>query len=81
MYLKKQSQIKKEFLQDQKKIFGTSTKRSSDYAQALMELGALICKPTNPNCNKCPLSNNCKAFKNKNFDLVKLKKIKQGNIL
>ena len=75
LYLKKQNQIKKEFLQDQKKIFGISTKRSSDYAQALMELGALICKPTNPNCNECPLSNNCKAFKNKNFDLVKFKKI------
>ena len=75
LYLKKQNQIKKEFLQDQKKIFGISTKRSSDYAQALMELGALICKPTNPNCNECPLAHNCKAFKNKNFDLVKLKKI------
>jgi len=75
LYLKKQSQIKKEFLQDQKKILGTSTKRSSDYAQALMELGALICKPTNPKCNKCPLTNNCKAFKNKNFDLLKFKKI------
>ena len=77
LYLKKQNQIKKEFLQDQKKIFGKSTKRSSDYAQALMELGALICKPTNPNCNECPLAHNCKAFKNKNFDLVKLKKIKR----
>ena len=75
LYLKKQNQIKKEFLQDQKKIFGISTKRSSDYAQALMELGALICKPTNPNCNECPLAHNCKAFKNKNFDLVKFKKI------
>ena len=40
-----------------------------------MELGALICKPTNPNCSECPLVHNCKAFKNKNFDLVKLKKI------
>ncbi len=39
-----------------------------------MELGALICKPTNPNCNECPLAHNCKAFKNKNFDLVKVEK-------
>ena len=78
LYLKKQTQIKKENLQDQKKIFGTSTKRSSDYAQALMELGALICKPINPNCKKCPLSKKCKSFKNNDFDLVKsIKKDKE----
>ena len=52
-------------------------KRSSDYAQALMELGALICKPKNPNCKKCPISKKCKSFKNKNFDLVKFKKKKR----
>ena len=78
LYLKKQIQVKKENLQEQKKIFGTSTKRSSDYAQALMELGALICKPINPNCKKCPLSKKCKSFKNKDFDLVKsIKKDKE----
>ena len=78
LYLKKQTQIKKENLQEQKKIFGTSTKRSSDYAQALMELGALICKPINPNCKKCPLSKKCKSFKNNDFDLVKsIKKDKE----
>jgi len=74
LFLKKQDQIKKENLHEQKKIFRTSTKRSSDYAQALMELGALICKPTNPICKKCPLLKKCKSFKNNNFDLVKLKK-------
>ncbi len=72
LYLKKQNQIKKENLQELKKIFGISTKRSSDYAQALMELGALVCKPTHPNCKICPLLKNCKSFKNKKFDLVKL---------
>jgi len=74
LYLKKQIQIKKKNLIKKKKIFGTSIKRSSDYAQALMELGALICKPVNPNCKECPLLKNCKSFKNKNFDLVKLRK-------
>ena len=44
LYLKKGNQIKKENLIKQKKVFGTS-KRSSDYAQALMELGSLVCKP------------------------------------
>ena len=74
LYLKKQNQIKKEFLQDQKKIFGISTKRSSDYAQALMELGAIICKPKNPECSRCPISKNCKSFKKKDFDLAKITK-------
>ena len=68
LFLKKQDQIKKENLHEKKKIFGTSIKRSSDYAQALMELGALICKPVSPNCNNCPLVKKCKSFKNKNFD-------------
>ena len=74
LFLKKQDQIKKENLHEKKKIFGTSIKRSSDYAQALMELGALICKPVSPNCKNCPLVKKCKSFKNKNFDLVKFKK-------
>ena len=33
----------------------------SDYNQALMELGALICIPQNPRCDKCPLQNECEA--------------------
>ena len=74
LFLKKQDQIKKENLHKQKKIFETSLKRSSDYAQALMELGALICKPVTPNCLVCPLLKKCKSFRNKNFDLVKFKK-------
>ncbi len=74
LYLKRQDQIKKENLEYYKKVFGKSLNRSSDYAQALMELGALICKPINPNCKECPLLKKCKSFKNKNFKLVKLKK-------
>ena len=69
--MKKQDQIKKENLHEKKKIFGTSIKRSSDYAQALMELGALICKPTNPLCNQCPISKRCKSLKKNDFKLIK----------
>ncbi len=32
------------------------------YTQAMMELGALVCKPTHPNCEQCPLASNCYAF-------------------
>ena len=74
LYLKKQNQIKKENLQKYKKVFGISVNRSSDYAQALMELGALICKPINPLCKQCPILRKCKSFRNQDFELVKLKK-------
>ena len=70
LYLKKNKEIEKDNLVQKKSIFGTST-RSSDYAQALMELGALVCKPANPLCNQCPLSNKCKSLQRKNFNLNK----------
>ena len=73
LYLKKGNQIQKENLIKQKKVFGTS-KRSSDYAQALMELGSLVCKPKNPLCNQCPISKKCKSFKLKDFSLTKINK-------
>ena len=74
LYLKKKNQIKKENLQKHKKVLGVSINRSSDYAQALMELGALICKPVNPLCKQCPILKKCKSFKNQDFELVKFKK-------
>ena len=32
------------------------------FNQALMEIGALICKPRHPECNRCPLRADCGAF-------------------
>lgn len=37
----------------------------SKFTQALMDLGATICKPKNPLCNQCPVSFHCQSFKNK----------------
>ena len=71
--LKLISEVSKEKLISKKKILGTSV-RAGDYAQALMELGALICRPKNPLCKKCPLIKNCKSFKNNDFEIVKDKK-------
>ena len=68
--LKTQDEIKKENLHKQKKIFG-KTSRSSDYVQALMEIGALLCKPKNPYCDKCPITKNCLSFKRKDFEIKK----------
>jgi A/G-specific adenine glycosylase len=36
-------------------------RRSGDFNQALMELGALICTPTKPACNDCPLREQCQG--------------------
>ena len=66
---------------NKKKLF--STKRNSDLVEALMEFGALICKPKNPKCCICNLNKVCKyfnssnkiknfknkMFKNKNYDV------------
>ena len=73
LYLKKDEEIQKDNLIEKKSIFGISS-RASDYAQALMELGAIICKPKNPECSGCPISKNCKSFKKKDFDFVKITK-------
>ena len=40
------------------------TDRPGDFIQALMDLGATICRPKSPNCGVCPLSTECKAFAN-----------------
>jgi A/G-specific adenine glycosylase len=36
-------------------------RRAGAFNQALMELGALVCTPTNPNCPDCPLAARCAA--------------------
>ena len=60
-----------------------NTKRNSDFVEALMEFGALICKPKDPKCSICNLNKTCKYFnssnkiknnknkmiKNKNYDV------------
>ena len=70
LYLKKEKEIQKDNLVKKKIIFGT-TLRSSDYAQALMELGALICRPSNPICSQCPIIKNCKSYRKNDFTLTK----------
>jgi A/G-specific adenine glycosylase len=40
----------------------TPQERAGDFAQAMMDLGATICRPSNPNCGACPLRSDCIAF-------------------
>ncbi|MCA0131486.1 A/G-specific adenine glycosylase [Winogradskyella alexanderae] len=49
-----------------------------NYNQAIMEFGARQCRPKNPDCNSCPLTNSCEAHRrNIVSELpVKLKKTK-----
>ena len=59
------------------------TKRNSDFVEALMEFGALICKPKEPKCAECDIKNNCKYFNtDKKFYQTKIlkTKIKDYNI-
>lgn len=50
--------------------------RPSIYTQALMELGALVCRPQKPQCDKCPLQDQCEAFKLGIQESLPTKKIK-----
>jgi len=36
--------------------------RAGDFNQAMMELGATICTPTSPSCEKCPVQRACSAY-------------------
>ncbi len=38
-------------------------RQPGDYNQAMMELGALICTPTQPACSQCPVRSFCSAYK------------------
>ena len=48
------------------------TERNADLAEALMEFGALICKPKEPLCYKCKIKKSCKYFSAKTK--IKLKR-------
>ena len=38
--------------------------RPGDFAQALMDLGATVCTPRNPDCPRCPWASRCEANRN-----------------
>jgi A/G-specific adenine glycosylase len=60
------------------KLFKTN--RNADFVEALMEFGALICKPKDPKCSICCLNNNCKYFKSfKKINTKEKKMIKEIN--
>ena len=54
-------------------------KEPSNFNQALMEFGALQCKPKNPLCESCPFNNSCLALKESRIGDLPVK-IKKGKI-
>jgi A/G-specific adenine glycosylase len=72
---KKKEKIKYEelILLNKKKLF--STNRNADFVEALMEFGALICKPKDPKCVVCCLKKSCKYFKSSKKIITKKKKM------
>lgn len=51
-----------------------SKENPADFNQAMMELGALVCKPQNPNCSECPVVASCYAFEYKKWQELPVKK-------
>ena len=44
-------------------VYPKDKKDCSEFTQSLFELGALVCKPQNPDCQNCPLQDICEAKK------------------
>jgi len=60
---------------EQKKLFVLAAslvpiKNPGDFNQALMDLGATICKPKNPDCHMCPVQELCLAYRNGMQDVL-----------
>jgi A/G-specific adenine glycosylase len=66
-----------------KKVFGTlaneliSREKPDEYNQAIMEFGALLCTPANPQCMFCPVNTECTAFATGRQQVLPVKSRKQ----
>lgn len=47
----------------------TPAEGAGDFAQAMMDLGATVCRPRRPHCVDCPLSSSCAAYAGGNPEL------------
>ena len=77
---KKESKINFTKLIDLNKKSLFNTERNADFVEAIMEFGALICKPKDPKCEHCCLNKSCRYLKSsRNIKTNKIKKIKVIN--
>ncbi len=54
-----------------------STEDPGTHNQALMEFGAIQCKPQNPHCESCPFNSGCMAYSNNTIRQLPVKTKKQ----
>ena len=73
------TKAKKEFYEAALLLSNFPTTAPSIFNQAIMEFGALQCKPLNPSCNDCPFNNTCFAFATKKVNELPVK-TKKGKI-
>jgi len=52
----------------------TPSSKNANYTQAIMDIGATICTPKNPTCEKCPISRHCLACLNNEQEIFPHKK-------
>lgn len=48
-------------------------RNSANFNQAMMEFGAIHCKPMQPLCNNCPFSDDCFAYRNNKISSIPFK--------
>lgn len=60
--------IDRQLLKRVKSIF--PAREAGDFNQALMELGALVCRPRNPSCLLCPAARLCRAFERGEQEII-----------
>lgn len=52
---------------------------AGDFNQAIMDLGATICRPKNPTCEKCPIVQHCLAHQQHRQDVLPINIKKKNN--
>ena len=72
-------QQNKDFIKNiEKKIITMKvSKNCSDLMQGIMEIGALLCSPKKPDCQKCPIQKYCKFSFRPNAKIIPSRKIKE----
>ena len=68
--------LKRKILPVANKSLPLDSKEMPIYTQSIMDLGSIICRPKNPKCELCPVSNYCSAFKTSNIANYPVRKTK-----
>ena len=66
---------KEQLMQLATNLLPNKNSEMAQYSQYIMDLGAIVCKATQPACNRCPVSEDCESFNSEvvNFYPKKIK--------